>query len=99
MEAEKLIKISLVRHFEVNCWHKLLMSSEDFREWVSLYNCSPTKAVDLLTVVKRYNVAYATICYLKLVLNQMKSVILPSPLAFQNIYGRTQVHMPKKRTK
>jgi len=42
------MKIGLVRHFEVSCSHKVLMSSEDFRKWASLYDCSPTKKVDLL---------------------------------------------------
>jgi len=39
------MKIGLVRHFEVDCAHKFLMSAADFREWVNRYDCSPIKTV------------------------------------------------------
>jgi len=42
------MKIGLVRHFEVNCSHRCLMSAKEFREWVNLYDCSPTKTMDLI---------------------------------------------------
>jgi len=42
------MKIGLVRHFEVDCSHEFLMSAENFRKWASLYDCSPTKNVELL---------------------------------------------------
>lgn len=45
---EKIMRIGLVRHFEVECSHKWLMSAEDFREWAERYDCSPVKMRDLL---------------------------------------------------
>ncbi|MBP2629008.1 MAG: Phosphoglycerate mutase [Firmicutes bacterium] len=42
------MRIGLVRHFEVDCSHKFVMTAEDFRKWDRLYDCSSTKKVDLL---------------------------------------------------
>jgi broad specificity phosphatase PhoE len=46
------MRISLVRHFEVNCLHKWLLSSDEFKKWVKEYDCSPIRVVD--TVVGKY---------------------------------------------
>ncbi len=31
------MKIGLVRHFKVDCPHKMMMTSEEFREWSEKY--------------------------------------------------------------
>ena len=30
------MKIGLVRHFKVDCPHKMMMTSEEFREWKNM---------------------------------------------------------------
>ncbi|QDR82632.1 hypothetical protein SPTER_40610 [Sporomusa termitida] len=39
-ERREFMKIGLVRHFRVDCSHKYLMTDEEFREWVGLYDCA-----------------------------------------------------------
>ncbi|MBP2658372.1 MAG: Phosphoglycerate mutase [Firmicutes bacterium] len=46
------MRIGLVRHFEVNCLHKYLLSSDEFEKWVKEYDCSSIRVVD--TVVDTY---------------------------------------------
>jgi hypothetical protein len=60
MEAEKLMRIGLIRHFEVDCSHKWVMSTKEFREWVDLYDCSPTKAMDLIVEQGTWDKCYCS---------------------------------------
>ena len=41
------MKIGLVRHFEVDCHNRFLMTSAEFKKWVGQYDCSPVKPVNL----------------------------------------------------
>lgn len=49
----KVMKIGLVRHFEVDCSHKCVLSDEEFQEWVRQYDCSPIRIADM--PVYKYN--------------------------------------------
>jgi broad specificity phosphatase PhoE len=49
---KKSMRVGLVRHFEVDCLHKRLLSSDEFQKWVKEYDCSPIRVVD--TVVNQY---------------------------------------------
>lgn len=42
------MRIGLIRHFEVECPHKWMMSAKEFSEWVNLYDGSPIKIMDLI---------------------------------------------------
>ncbi|GMB00331.1 histidine phosphatase family protein [Pelosinus sp. IPA-1] len=42
------MRIGLMRHFEVECPHKRMMSAKEFSEWVNLYDSSPIKIMDLI---------------------------------------------------
>lgn len=54
------MRIGLVRHFEVDCSHKWLMSAEDFREWAQRYDCSPIKIGTLLTDPYTWDACYCS---------------------------------------
>lgn len=60
MEMEKRMRIGLVRHFEVDCSHKLLMSAEEFREWAQRYDCSPIKVGNLLIDQDKWDTCYCS---------------------------------------
>lgn len=42
------MRIGLIRHFEVECPHKWMMSAIEFSEWGNLYDGSPIKIMDLI---------------------------------------------------
>jgi len=52
--------IGLVRHFEVDCPHRALMNSTDFREWIDHYDCSPIKTMDLIGEQEIWNKCYCS---------------------------------------
>ena len=60
IETEKMMKIGLIRHFEVNCLHNFLMSAEDFRKWANVYDCSPTKTMDLIIELGSWDKCYCS---------------------------------------
>ncbi|WP_378956133.1 hypothetical protein [Pelosinus sp. sgz500959] len=47
------MRIGVVRHFEVDCSHKCVLSDEEFQEWVRQYDCSPIRKVTM--PVEKYN--------------------------------------------
>ncbi len=52
--------IGLVRHFEVDCFHRALMNSTDFRDWVDQYDCSPIKTMDLQAAPGAWDKCYCS---------------------------------------
>ncbi len=49
----RVMRIGLVRHFEVDCSHKCLLSAEEFQEWVGQYDRSPIRIANM--PVEAYN--------------------------------------------
>lgn len=47
------MRIGVIRHFEVDCSHKCLLSDEEFQEWVRQYDYSPIRKANM--PVEKYN--------------------------------------------
>lgn len=41
------MRIGIVRHFDVDCLHKNMLSSEEFQQWVNKYDASPIRRSDM----------------------------------------------------
>ena len=54
------MRIGLMRHFEVECPHKRMMSAKEFSEWVNLYDGSPIKAIDSEIQQKTWEKCYCS---------------------------------------
>lgn len=57
---EKAMRIGLLRHFKVNCPHKRMMTSEEFREWSEKYEVSKVikKKVEMYGI--EWDICYAS---------------------------------------
>lgn len=56
----KHMRIALVRHFEVDCHHELLMNSVEFKKWVEKYDCSPIKPINLAVEKENWDKCYCS---------------------------------------
>jgi broad specificity phosphatase PhoE len=59
-KQEKAMRIGLLRHFKVNCGHKRMMTSSEFREWSEKYEVSKVikKKVDMYGI--KWDVCYVS---------------------------------------
>lgn len=57
-KAWEFMRIGLVRHFKVNCPHKRMMTSKEFREWSKKYEVSKV----MIKPVEMYGIEWDT-CY------------------------------------
>ncbi len=59
-QQENMMRIGLLRHFKVNCPHKKMMTSEEFRQWSEKYEVSKVikKKVDMYGI--EWDVCYVS---------------------------------------
>jgi broad specificity phosphatase PhoE len=59
-QREKAMRIGLLRHFKVNCTHRKMMTSSEFREWSEKYEVSKVikKKVDMYGI--EWDVCYVS---------------------------------------
>ena len=75
------MKIGLVRHFKVDCPHKVMMTSKEFREWSEKYEhaCILKKKVNMSGI--HWDVCYCS--DLERAVETAKEVFRPPRLVFQ----------------
>lgn len=54
------MRIGLIRHFEVDCSHQWLLSSEEFQKWVKEYDGSSIKVVDIMVGKYKWEKCYCS---------------------------------------
>ena len=54
------MRIGVVRHFEVDCSHKCLLSDEEFQEWVRRYDYSLIRKVNMPVVKYNWEKCYCS---------------------------------------